>query len=273
MAIRLIALDLDGTLLDSDKKLSERTHRTLQRCVEQGIILAFATGRIDDEMQVLLKDLRQMRYSINTNGAYVVDLGDGSMICSKTVAMNDVRTICRAVKSFDLMVELYADGKIYVDNRLKPTIDDYTNAAFHDFYVASRTGVDDFDGFIENRNIGVGKVNLHFRSAEQGLAVRRLTADMPYEISYQSARNLEFNHPGVNKGFGLKMLGDKLGIRPDEIMAIGDNNNDVPMIKYAGTGVAMANAEADIRGAADYTTLDNDHDGAAAAIERFALHK
>lgn len=269
MPIRLIALDLDGTLLDSNKHVSPKTRTTIEAYARRGIYFAFATGRIKDEMRFLIHDLPFVRYAITTNGAYVRDLHTDTVIAEDTLDMEEVRTLYEKLRDIDLMFEIYADGKVLVNAEQMSHIDDYTNSRFHEFYVASRTGVPDFEQFIYSRTKGVGKVNLHFRSDTDGFFTRKLTAQLPFNISYQNPRNLEFNRIGVNKGSGLLALAKVLGLGVNEIMAIGDNQNDLPMLKAAGIGVAMANSTAETLSAADHITLSNDEDGVVAAIEYY----
>ena len=109
------------------------------------------------------------------------------------------------------------------------------------------------------------------RRTERELAEAGLTAGL--DVVYSSNRYLEFNAPGVNKGAGLLALAERLGIAPEETMAIGDNSNDVPMLRAAGLGVAVANASDEALEAADYVCeADNNAGGVAEAIERFVLH-
>ena len=119
----------------------------------------------------------------------------------------------------------------------------------------------------------VEKFSTLYRSLEDRDAVWQAVAQQfpDVEITTSIEKNLELNAPGVNKGTGLMMLARRLGLRPDQVMACGDSGNDLEMIRRAGLGVAMGNSTRPVLEAADYVTLDNNHDGVAAAIEKFVL--
>ena len=119
----------------------------------------------------------------------------------------------------------------------------------------------------------VEKFSTLYRSLEDRDAVWQAVAQQfpDVEITTSIEKHLELNAPGVNKGTGLMMLARRLGLRPDQVMACGDSGNDLEMIRRAGLGVAMGNSTRPVLEAADYVTLDNNHDGVAAAIEKFVL--
>ena len=116
-------------------------------------------------------------------------------------------------------------------------------------------------------------INIFFPSSRERYGAKELSRDLPFYITSQEPTNLEFTKREVNKGTGLKMLAESLGIKRDSIMAIGDNNNDLPMIEYAGIGVAMENGLPEVKRAADFVTKSNEDDGVAWAIRKLVFQE
>lgn len=270
--IKLIAVDLDGTLLDKNKDVPKENIETIMEYAAKGVEFAFCTGRISGELFDVRRQMPGINYAITCNGAYVTDLRNEKELYSNPLPADELRDIYDRLKENEGLFEVFADGTIYDDSEtLKKAIADpekYGVKAFKKLLIATRKGVGDIAEFIRDRKEPIGKLNIFFAGAELRDRVKEQVKDLPYDITAQEITNLEFNKKGVNKGDALAALGRMLGIQKDEIMAIGDNYNDVSMRNAAGVFVAMSNSCPDMLELADFVTLSNNEAGVAAAIER-----
>lgn len=274
--IKLVAIDMDGTLLDTSKKLPEENRVTIESYASKGIIFAFCTGRVMNELELISGELPSVRYAITCNGAYVKDLktdNPNNEIFSHSLTMEDVKHIFYTIKEkgFDMMFELQADGVVYAQKSCIDTPERYGVEYIRELIKETRVPVDDMEAYINNRTKNVGKVNIFFPTTDiRNLAIEELR-NMDFDFAYSEPTNLDINKKGTDKGRGLRMLVEHLGLDMEEVMAIGDNYNDIQLLQTAGLSVVMSNAPDDIKALADYETLSNNDSGVAYAIKKFCL--
>ena len=271
MAVQLIALDMDGTLLNSQHLVSHFSQETLLRATERGVALAFATGRSLCELDDLRHLLPYLHYAITENGASVRNLGTGEKIYTCGMDMQSVREIYRLLLPFDPMFELLADDHIYTQQSCLEHLSEYDVSGFEQIVRKTRTAIPNMADYLAGRTAPISKIHLFFHSPALRNQAIEATAGLPFDITHQLPANLEFNRKGVTKGVGVTKLAQALGIPLSDVMAIGDNFNDVPMLRIAGISVAMGNGESEARAAAKYITATNDQDGAAQAILRWVI--
>jgi len=136
-------------------------------------------------------------------------------------------------------------------------------------FLQTRTPVDSMEDALAGLRRKVGKINMFFPSTEERDRARKVIEPCGFSYCFQHPQNFEINRAGVNKGSALARLAGRLGLTSKEVMAIGDNNNDLPMLQYAGIAVAMENALAGVKERADFVTHSNDEDGVAYALYQF----
>lgn len=265
MPVSLIAVDVDGTLLNSDGKITEGTQAAFRAAAEHGIRLALGTGRCRDECRYILRQLPELRYMINCSGATVYDVAEDRELYVEGLPMDTVRDLYRRLGDLDCLFEVMADGFIYTDRARLSHLDEYLNHYYIDIIRSTRTPTD-MEELLRTRTEPAAKIHLFFRcEADQQLARSRLApAGLPMLNSIPE--NLELNLPTVDKGLGLRRLAEYLGIPTSDCMAIGDNLNDVGMFCEAGYPVLMANGNPEILPHAKYVTASCDEDGVALAI-------
>lgn len=274
MTIRLIAIDVDGTLLDSRKQIRPAVKEALAKAACANIRLALCTGRSPREIEELSGRLPQISYGITANGAYVVDLRSGELVFSDTMGVEELQSVYRTLAGFDMMFEIFTERQVLADKRCLANPDHYGVGPLRQLVVSTRTGIGDLGGALMGGRIGeAGKINIFFPDSAARDRAGQMAEHLPFYMTSQEPTNLEFTKKEVNKAQGLRKLAEKLGVRRECIMAIGDNNNDLPMIEYAGIGVAMANGLENVRRAADFVTASNEEDGVARAIERFVFKR
>lgn len=279
MAIKLIGLDLDGTLFNSQKKLTAHTCDVLARAIRRGVHVVPATGRPRVGLPEQLLTIPGIQYAVVTNGAAVCDLRSGRRLLSDCMPIGTAAEILRRTRLLQVVQGAFIGDWGYMEERDRTLIRSLDLVRqMQDYLIASRRIVDNLEAYVRAQQEGPEKIVINFLKTERGEALFReettaIVEEYP-DIIYMSGGigNIEIIHRGVGKGTALLKLGERLGIAPEEIMAVGDSENDLDMICKAGLGVAMANSEAIILEHADVVTGSNDEDGAAAAIERFVLH-
>ena len=274
MAIKIILLDLDGTLLTSDKQISPANRSALERAVAQGIHIVPSTGRFFGGIPQVVRDLPFIRYAITVNGAQIYDAAEDKVLHRAEIQPVDAEPIYDCLDALPVIYDCFLDGWGYMDRRSYARIDEFipdpqVNRMVKDL----RKPVEDFRAFMREQNRPVQKIQLFFRDMDLRQQVwKQLIGRFPnMSVTSSIANNVEINEKHANKGEALAVLCRRLGVDISETMSFGDGSNDRSMILAAGVGVAMANADPSLKEIADYVTDTNDNDGVARAIEKFCF--
>jgi len=272
--IKLIALDLDGTLLDSQKRLSYKNEYALRACIQKGISIVPCTGRIWNGVPEVLRNMPGVRYFITVNGAVIFDQETRQVLDERKLALPLALDIIHMAKQFETMYDLYIDGCGLAEERFMNQLERYgVEPTVQSMIRETRVIVPDIMDVVTKRGQPVEKINYFFGDMEERKRAREaLLARNDVVVSSSLYNNLEINALGATKGEGILRLAGLLGLDPEETMGIGDGENDITMMQKAGIGVAMGNAEESVKQAADYITLTNDEDGVANAIEHLVLN-
>ena len=271
--IKLIALDLDGTLLNSQKGLSERNRRALARCAEQGIQIVPTTGRAAGGIMPEVRSLPGVNYGITTNGGVVADLVGNRSLKTCTLPNRTALQILKIIDKYHAMYDPYIDGRGISQSRFMDHLDEYgLSSVMQEMVRATRDVYPSIIGHVEETGKDVEKINVYVADLGDREPLKKELSAIPgLIISSSLYNNIEINMEGATKGNALLWLASYLGISREETMAFGDGENDLSMLKAAGIGIAMANGIEAAKEAADEITLTNDEDGVAAAIERLVL--
>ena len=270
MNIKLIAIDMDGTFLNDEKKAPEENIRALEACAARGIEVVPATGRTVLAVPEEIKNLPGVRYAITTNGAVVADLHKEEILSTCRMSVETAVKIMEMARGSedDIMYDAYIEGVGYTSEYFWDHLDHYaTTPGIASLIRKTRRTVPDHIAYVRACGMEVEKINLFFVDMEARMRMRERLNQMP-EIAVTSAipENLEINAVGASKGGALKRLAEQLHIDIEETMAFGDGENDISMLMAAGCGIAMGNAENSVKAAADYVTTSNNEAGVAAAI-------
>lgn len=271
--IKMVGLDLDGTLLNSKKKISEHTRKVLEKAIEEGCVVLISTGRPLSAVAKEVLELKGLKYAVTVNGAKIENLESGEVMLSKPVPFNLATEVLDMCYEYDCIPELITGDKIYTRADCLSHLEDYyANDSMIDYVLNTRTPVDDVREMLEKTKQPIDKLRAVFRYQEERMEARKRLEAMPeLVIANSSSVDLEINIVGADKGTGLLWLGRQLGIQKEEIMACGDSYNDYEMLKAVGFAVAMENGEESVKAIADYVTDTNDNDGVAKAFEKFVL--
>ena len=271
--IKMIGLDLDGTLLTDRKEFTDRSKLALRTAIDSGIVVLIATGRPLTGIPEEIRNFPGMRYALTSNGAKVMDVWENRVVDEHLLSSKLAEKALEICGKYDTLQEVYYDGVSYAPADKRDMIPRYhKNPNMWEYMRKTRTWVEDIFRMVRESDRGLDKIQMLFADMEERTkAWQELSEVEGLELVGSLGYNIEINAAGVNKGSGLVSLGRLLGIRREEIMACGDGDNDLLMLKEVGFGVAMANAEEEVKKAADYITLSNEEDGVADAIEKFAL--
>ena len=269
--IKLIALDLDGTLLDSGKRLSEENAQTLEQAAQAGIEIVPATGRFYRGMPELIRNLPYVHYVISINGAQVWDVRKQRTVCGSELPWERAVEIMAYLDTLPVIYDCYMDGWGWMTQRLYDQAAEFAaNPHSLDMILQLRTPVPELKAHLAQTKHGVQKIQAFFKDME--LRKQELTALQERfpdtAVTTSIVNNIEINSLDAVKGNALTQLATAMGLDMSQTMAFGDDLNDVTMLRAAGIGVAMGNAAPEAKLAADYVTDDCDHSGVAKAIRR-----
>ena len=272
--IKIIVLDLDGTLLTSDKKISPRNYAALEQAAEKGIHIVPSTGRFYDGMPAVVRELPFVRYAITVNGAEIYDAREDRVLHRAEMTPAQAEEVFAFLDTLPVVYDCYQDGWGWMEKSLYDRAGDF----IEDPKVLSmvkdlRTPVEGFRELIRSRNRGVQKIQMFFKDMDKRAeSLPLLRQRFPgLNVTSSITNNLELNSLDAHKGVALLKLCDILGVDPAQTMAFGDGLNDITMLRTAALGVAMDNAYPEVKEAANFITDTNDHDGVAKAIEQFCL--
>lgn len=268
MSVKLIAFDLDGTLLDDDKNLPEENLAALREAAEKGIHIVASTGRIYPGIPKIIRELPFTRYFITCNGASVYDAAEQKAIFRDEIPAELAIRICEYMDTLPVVYYSYHDDGGWMSREQYKTADDYIHKSLHNMFRQVCVPVDDLKETIRQRGTGVQKLQMHFKDPAARLRELEVFPELfPETLMTTSVpTNIEINSRGANKGSALRGLCEVLGIDIRDAVAFGDGINDLTMIRDAGTGVAMANADPAVKAAADMITDTNNNAGVAKTI-------
>ncbi len=272
--IRLIALDLDYTLLGTDKTLSERNRRALERAAERGVEIVPTTGRFYLGMPEAVRALPFIRFAITVNGAQLYDVNRRTAAARAELPYRRAIEIMSALDERNVIYDCYMDDWGWMSSNFLERAEEFAPDVYYLRMLRSlRTPVPELKAFLLARRQDVQKVQAYFTDkALRRELLESLGKRFPYTaVSASLPTNIEINLREANKGEALLKLAARLGIPAGNTMAIGDGLNDLSMIRDAGVGVAMRNACPEILSAAGEVTAGCDEDGVALAIEKYCL--
>lgn len=270
---KLVAIDLDGTLLNSRKEVSEENIRTIKRVVEKGVKVVICSGRIFKAGSYYASLIGTREPVIACNGAVIKEIEGHKLIYDNPLSLGDCLRIIDICHGEKVYFHAYVQDTMYAE-MLEFDALDYWKARkqIPEEYRFDIRIVDNFMTVITKDFKPVSKFVVISDDFDQLTRVRKEIESID-GVTVASSRNDNFEvyRSGVSKGNALRILSERLGIDRQQIVAIGDNENDYTMIKYAGLGIAMGNAEDIIKSMADDVTLDNDCHGVAEALKKYIL--
>ncbi|MDD3438848.1 MAG: Cof-type HAD-IIB family hydrolase [Clostridiaceae bacterium] len=268
---KMVVTDMDYTLLNKEKKVSDRNREALKRAADKGVHLVVATGRIYTSARIYAKLLGLDTPIIASNGAIIKDAS--KTIFRDILSKDTVREMLRLCNKYGVYCHFFTENTIYSEKLINVSLryTEWNKYVGEEDQVKIRI-VDDGEEIIEAAKSEVLKAVVFDDDDEKIQKLRDGIMETGIvSVSQSMKHNLEVMNKGVTKGNAVRILAQLYGINREEVIAIGDNENDISMIEYAGLGIAMGNAEECLKRAADHVTGDYQEDGVAEAIEKFIL--
>ena len=268
---RIICLDLDGTLLDSRKRISGRNLRALQAAADAGIEIVPTTGRFYLGIPEQIRNLPFIHYAITINGACVYDVMNSREIVRIEIPADEAVSIMEHFDTLDVMYDCFLDSWGYMNTSWQEHPEKYSpDPAYTDVFKKLRSPVPELKEFVRASGKNIQKVQFWCRDLSIRDKELKLLPKLFTNVAVSSAiyNNVEVNNVNAHKGEALRRLCEYTGTDPSEVMAIGDGSNDLSMLEAAGTAVAMGNAVAPVLAAANIVTDTNEADGVAKTIEQ-----
>lgn len=275
MAYKLVCIDVDGTLLNSKHKITERTKKILLEAHKKGIHIVICTGRMYTDAEYYSNLIGVKSPVIASNGAFIKEKDNDKVIYKDVLGESLSLVLLELFRKHSIKPYFCTPNKFY-----------YGNIMFQLYYIATKIlGIrrNRFDAeyvfswrrwekVLQKEKDNVVKCEIIYRDPALICELLNELKNMDQlEIVDSSRYNIEITRKGVSKGKAVEMLASLYHVKREEIITIGDSENDLSMIEYAGLGIAMGNALDSIKQKADHVTASNDNDGVAKAIDQFVL--
>lgn len=269
---RLIVSDFDGTLLNSQNTITDRVRQSINEYVSCGGIFAVCTGRMLCSILPRVRELGLKGLVAAYQGSVIADIESGKLLRQNSLSTGDCAEVCAFAEKYNFNCNAYSDEVLYTSiPKGDKGLETYERV----------TGVKaiNIDGamsyFVRKNNLACNKITfLVYPEDREGL-FRLLQAEFSqkFDVTCSAACLVEISPKGDDKGAALKYISDYFGIDISSTVAIGDNLNDLPMIKVASVGVAVGNAVDELKEEADYVAASNNEDAVAEVIEKFGFGK
>ena len=271
--IKLIAIDMDGTLLNEKKHIDKAEKEAIHEAIEAGIKIVLCTGRplygiLPFYEELGISELDSEGYVILNNGCSIHKTKDWKLIDQVNFTSDDIEYLYKFSESYDINFTLVNDTYYFNIGR-KPTDELIKDAGFVFSDITDISLEEAKSGkhkIMKIMFLGDPEIMADFQEKNEDIIKSKYSGVLSQSYVY------EVFPKDNNKGTGLKKLAEKLGIKQEEVMAIGDGNNDIEMFEYANYSVAMKNATELAKKAAKYETDSNENDGVAKAIRKYALN-
>ena len=255
MTVKLIALDMDGTTLNNEGKISGRNRKTLEKAAAKGVNIVIATGRPRSALPKDVLEIGAIRYALTSNGARITDLAEGKTIYENCMSPLAAERSVELLRNYHYVIECFIDGVAYIDkwyyDEVKQSGESFRSVSY---ILNTRNPVEDIYQFI-----------LEPAMRERLLTIPEAT------ITSSFNHNLEIGGATTSKADALEHMCQIFGVGQDEMMAVGDSPNDIAMLKASGIPVAVGNAKDEVKAVARYIAPTNQEDGVADAMEKFVL--
>lgn len=267
----IAALDMDGTLLNSHHDTTPYTREVLSRIAEAGCRPVLATGRAMSELTALLAPMPSVRYVICECGACIYDVFEKKSIHRTPFPHETVDFLIDVSRRCDVIVQFFMDDQSYICAPFEVDLTPYKMNFFRPVFEAGSIFDENLLEKYQQCRRPVDKVLYYFKSEEERAEIVKILEGHDLALAGSNGIGLEISPKDATKADGLRKLCEHLNITPADCIAIGDSDNDLDILRIAGLPIAMGNAKDSVKAICREVTDDNDHDGAAKALEKFLL--
>ncbi|NLM12276.1 MAG: HAD family phosphatase [Epulopiscium sp.] len=262
MQYKLIGLDMDGTLLNSKHEVTQNTQSVLKECMEKGIKVVLASGRLWESMYAFTKHLGLVDEYVSLNGAIITSPKDQQKVFKSFIKDEEYHYLLHQLKDIKMPVYVFDMDRYYTqknwdDKESMEEISGVKAELIEDFYSIQHPT----------------KILLSFQNEEEIKALTERIKHPDYKLIRTGFNYIEIVRKCISKGEAIRWIAQKYGVHKEEILTIGDSENDIEMLSYAGLGIAMDNAAPNVKAVADTITDSCDNEGVAKAIKKYVLKK
>ena len=277
MSIKVIIMDVDGTLTNTQKVITPKTKEALLKAEEQGAILVLASGRPTSGLLDIAKELKMDQHHgllVSYNGSKVIDCETMETLFNQALSVEEGKAVLEHMKKFEKVRPMIDKGEYMFVNNVYDNMSQFNGAPFDVIQYESRGGkfklceVDDLAEFVDfelNKILTTSDPEYLQAHYQEMMEPFKETLSCMFTGPFY----FEFTAQGIDKAKALDTVLIPKGYKKEEMIAFGDGHNDASMVRYAGTGVAMANAVQDLKDIADEVTLSNDEDGIAVTLAKY----
>lgn len=272
MRYKLIALDVDGTVLNDKKEITPVTEEAIHDALRKGVEVIFCTGRSYAGMRKLLKSFPDMHYLAGESGGLIYDLKEKKPLKQVTFPLETAKMIKETAEGEYLMPCVFSNGEGLVNKTDVTHMADFYMGHMQELYEEEAILFDHVLETVVTEKRPAEKINLYCSSLEQREKMLHILKEkrIDAELVYSEITSLEISPKGLNKALALRSICEILGITLEETVMVGDADNDFAALKVAGLAIAMGNGNPNVKAVCDVQVDDNNHDGCAQAI-RIAL--
>jgi len=275
MSYKMICVDIDGTILNDKHKLTEDTKKALKEAHDKGLHVVICSGRLFSDAEYYSNLLGVNSSIVGSNGTIIKDKKNDEFIFKKILGKNTCSKLLKIFSKHNIKASFYTTDKVYSSNfkftlllflgKLIGVVSRNTKLK----YIFNKK---QWQQMIDTSVDNIYKCEVTVKDIDKLNALKKELKQLhDIELVNQAADNIEISSKGITKGSAVKFLTKYYNIKKEEVITIGDSGNDLPMIEYAGLGVAMGNAFEDVKERADYITDSNNDSGVAKVINEFVL--
>lgn len=267
---RLIVSDCDGTLLNSNNTVSDRVRKAINEYVSCGGIFAVCTGRMLCSILPRVRELGLKGLVASYQGSVIADIESGKLLRQNALSADDCAEVCAFAEKYNFTCNAYSDEVLYTSI---PAGD----KGLEKYETVTGVKAINIDGamseFVKIKNLSCNKITFLVYPEDRERLYKLLQAEFSdrYDVTCSAVCLVEVSPKGDDKGMALKYIADYFGIDLSSTVAIGDNLNDLSMIKIASVGVAVGNAVDELKEVADFVSVSNNEDAVAEVIEKFGF--
>lgn len=270
----IVALDLDGTLLDSNKHITPRTKAALNAAYQIGAAIVPSTGRMISALGKEIEAQPFIQYAITINGAQVVDIVSQKALHYDEIPYDLVMDLFNFLDDLPAIYDCYQNNWGWMDSKFYSLLDAYIpDVHARELVKRTRSFLPDFHEQMANRKMSIQKAQAFFKEISVRDAMLQVIRDRfpELEVTFALSNNMEINSKTATKGNAVSFLAEYLHIPKDNVYVFGDSLNDISMFSQRKYSFAMGNASDFVKSKANYVTASNDQDGIAVALEKYLI--
>lgn len=267
---KLIAFDMDGTLLNSEKKIKKESIEAIEKAFDAGKEVILCTGRCIAELNDYIEQIPRLRYIVGVSGALVYDVQEDNEIYMQAISIEQVHEILKVAKTVDAMPHILTHESIVSRSDFE-NMEHFDMKTYIPLFDKVATKVGDIFRYYNEHEMPVAKLNIYHVSPEERDKTKEKLKDMELVMADAERTSVEISANGTTKGTGLAQLCKYLGITMDEVIAVGDADNDMDVLSKAGLSIAMGNANEKVKSICDVVVSDCDSNGCVEVIEKYLL--